>query len=44
MAQDGWVDTHVHLWDLDIFSLPWTVGAGKLSTSHVLADYEAAIT
>ena len=42
MASTGWVDTHVHLWDLDKFSLPWTVGAGKLSTSHLLSDYEAA--
>eukprot|EP01050_Picozoa_sp_SAG11_P000984 SAG11_NODE_39_length_21630_cov_11.188658_3_plen_311_part_00 len=42
MANSGWVDTHVHLWDLTLFSLPWAEGAGKLSTSHILADYEAA--
>ena len=43
MADDGgWCDTHVHLWDLSKFDLPWTLGAGKLEASHLLADYERA--
>ena len=34
------IDTHQHLWDLSKLHLPWLDGGGKLSTSHVLADYE----
>ena len=36
------VDTHQHLWDLDTFSLPWTVGAGVLEQSFSQEDYRQA--
>ena len=33
------IDTHQHLWDLDKFDLPWTVGASPLDRSYLTADY-----
>ena len=36
------VDTHLHLWDLEKFDLPWTKGAPALNRSFVMSDYLAA--
>ncbi len=33
------VDTHQHLWDLDVVRLPWLKSAGHLNRSHVTEDY-----
>jgi len=33
------VDTHQHLWDLDVVRLPWLESAGHLNRSHVTKDY-----
>ena len=33
------VDTHQHLWDLDVVSLPWLKSAGHLNRSHVTGHY-----
>jgi len=35
------IDTHQHLWDLEKFELPWTMGEGveSLNRSYVTADY-----
>jgi predicted TIM-barrel fold metal-dependent hydrolase len=37
------VDTHVHLWDLSRFSLPWLQKDSPLARSHVIKDYQTAI-
>ena len=37
------VDTHVHLWDLSRFSLPWLQKDSPLARSHVMKDYQTAI-
>jgi L-fuconolactonase len=37
------VDTHQHLWDLDLLSLPWTRGNALLERSFVTSDYLRAI-
>ena len=36
------VDTHQHLWDLNIFRLPWLKAGGELTRSFTQADYEEA--
>jgi predicted TIM-barrel fold metal-dependent hydrolase len=36
------VDTHQHLWDLDLFRLPWTANVPELAKSHRMADYVVA--
>jgi predicted TIM-barrel fold metal-dependent hydrolase len=37
------VDTHLHLWDLTRFELPWTKGNKTLGRSFLMEDYERAI-
>src|SRR5439155_3383580 len=37
------VDTHVHLWDLNRFRLPWLEKNSPLARSHVMKDYQTAI-
>jgi predicted TIM-barrel fold metal-dependent hydrolase len=37
------VDTHVHLWDLNRFRLPWLEKNSPLARSHVIKDYQTAI-
>ncbi|MBM3994358.1 MAG: amidohydrolase [Planctomycetes bacterium] len=37
------VDTHVHLWDLTRFRLPWLEKNSPLARSHVMKDYQTAI-
>lgn len=37
------VDTHVHLWDLNRFRLPWLAKDSPLARSHVIKDYQTAI-
>lgn len=37
------VDTHVHLWDLNRFRLPWLEKDSPLARSHVMKDYRTAI-
>ncbi|MBM4068488.1 MAG: amidohydrolase [Planctomycetes bacterium] len=37
------VDTHVHLWDLKRFTLPWIEKDSPLARSFVMKDYQAAI-
>ena len=37
------VDTHVHLWDLTRFRLPWIQADSPLARSHVMKDYVAAV-
>jgi predicted TIM-barrel fold metal-dependent hydrolase len=36
------VDTHLHLWDLERFELPWIEKDGPLNRSFLLSDYLAA--
>ncbi len=36
------VDTHQHLWDLDLFKLPWLADEARLNRSFRVADYLAA--
>jgi L-fuconolactonase len=36
------VDTHVHLWDLTRFRLPWLAGAKPIDRSYTIDDYRAA--
>ena len=36
------IDTHQHLWDLNIFRLPWLKAGGELARSFTQADYEEA--
>lgn len=36
------VDTHLHLWDLDRFRLPWVKKDSVLARSHVMKDYLTA--
>jgi L-fuconolactonase len=37
------VDTHVHLWDLHQFRLPWLEGAPALNRSFLARDYQNAV-
>src|SRR5262245_40623471 len=37
------VDTHLHLWDLDRFRLPWIKKDTPLARSFVMKDYQTAI-
>src|SRR5437899_8156666 len=37
------VDTHVHLWDLGRFRLPWLEKTSPLARNHVIADFQTAI-
>ncbi|HZZ81584.1 MAG TPA: amidohydrolase family protein [Gemmataceae bacterium] len=37
------VDTHVHLWDLTRFRLPWLEKTSPLARNHVIKDYQTAI-
>src|SRR5207249_6772442 len=37
------VDTHVHLWDLSRFRLPWLEKNSPLARNHVIKDYQTAI-
>jgi L-fuconolactonase len=37
------VDTHVHLWDLNRFRLPWLEKHSPLARSHLIKDYQTAI-
>jgi L-fuconolactonase len=36
------VDTHQHLWDLNLVKLPWLTGAPTLNRNFVMSDYLAA--
>ncbi|WP_233579099.1 amidohydrolase family protein [Tautonia sociabilis] len=36
------VDTHVHLWDLSRFRLPWLEGGGPLARDYLPGDYDEA--
>ncbi|WP_152051301.1 amidohydrolase family protein [Tautonia marina] len=36
------IDTHVHLWDLDRFRLPWLEGGGPLARHYLPDDYREA--
>ena len=37
------IDTHQHLWDLDLFQPPWLSGAPEvLARSYVTSDYKKA--
>ena len=36
------VDTHQHLWDLNVLSLPWLDGVPELASEHVMSTYAAA--
>ncbi len=36
------VDTHQHLWDLNVLSLPWLEDVPELAGEHVLSTYAAA--
>ncbi len=33
------IDTHQHLWDLNILQLNWVRGAGELGKNHIMSDY-----
>lgn len=33
------IDTHQHLWDLQLLRLPWLEGGGPLARSFLMADY-----
>ncbi|MGL5094479.1 MAG: amidohydrolase family protein [Planctomycetia bacterium] len=37
------IDTHQHLWDLQVFRLPWTAGAPALAKTFSMADYKDAV-
>lgn len=39
---DNIIDTHQHLWDLDLFRLPWLEGLDALHRSFTIEDYRAA--
>ena len=42
-AQTPIIDTHQHLWDLELLNLPWLGGAPEsLKKSFVMSDYQAA--
>jgi L-fuconolactonase len=42
-AQTPMIDTHQHLWDLDLLNLPWLGGAPEtLKRSFVMSDYLSA--
>src|ERR1043166_2174714 len=36
------VDTHVHLWDLNRFRLPWLEKPSPLARNHVIKDFQTA--
>ncbi|MBI3823831.1 MAG: amidohydrolase family protein [Planctomycetes bacterium] len=36
------IDTHVHLWDLNRFRLPWLAKDSPLARSHVIKDHQTA--
>jgi L-fuconolactonase len=36
------VDTHQHLWDLNVLSLPWLDGVPELASDHVMSTYAEA--
>ena len=36
------IDTHVHLWDLDLLHYPWLAQAPKINSNHLLTDYNKA--
>ena len=36
------IDTHQHLWDLDVFTYSWMKGQPVLNHNFGLADYQAA--
>jgi len=38
------VDTHVHLWDLNRFRLPWVRKGSPLARSFVMKDFQTAVT
>jgi L-fuconolactonase len=40
----GIVDTHVHLWDLNRFRLPWIQKGSPLARSFVMKDFQTAVT
>ena len=37
------IDTHLHIWDLSRFTLPWLENAPLLKQSYLLADYLSAM-
>ena len=38
------IDTHLHIWDLDKFSLPWLDDEGEiLNRTYLLEDYKKSI-
>lgn len=42
MQQHSIVDTHHHLWDLNMFRLPWAQDFPKLHKSYTMEDYREA--
>ncbi len=36
------VDTHQHLWDLNVLNLPWLDGVPELASEHVMSTYAEA--
>ena len=38
------IDTHLHIWDLDKFSLPWLDDEGEiLNRTYLLEDYKKSL-
>jgi predicted TIM-barrel fold metal-dependent hydrolase len=37
------IDTHVHLWDLKQFKLPWLKPDAPFAKNHLISDYEEAV-
>ena len=39
------IDTHLHIWDLDKFSLPWLDDEGEiLNRTYLLEDYKKSLS
>lgn len=37
------IDTHVHLWDLKQFKLPWLKADAPFAKNHLISDYQEAV-